>query len=368
MVCCLVNSIRFLQFFMPLLSLYIHFILSYMPNNDFKAPNSEDAEERDKFIEDVLDGNETVQKLPKPVTGWDQADLNNDVRQLENGIETINFVKPSVTSTAIEELPPLPYNMLTQQYISDKSIADAVEALIGAHLLTLGPQPTLKVMKWLGLKVLTDDVQTMEPLLSFVNTPECPDMAQRLLKDMYQQFNFGLLEDKIGIRKKGILICYTTRISLMSHLGENWVHYYRFNNKAYLLQAFTHASYFKNRITGCYQRLEFLGDAVLDYMITRYLFEDERQYSPGVLTDLRSALVNNTIFASLAVKYDFHKHFIAMCPGLHHMIEKFVKLCSERNFFDANFNSEVLLVFCCYVVIVYISLQKVCNCLFGDMQ
>lgn len=133
---------------------------------------------------------------------------------------------------------------------------------------------------------------------------------------------------------------------------------YRFKNKAYLLQSFTHASYFKNRITGCYQvsffhavefkhtiknftgrakiwgescsflpvsilvfqRLEFLGDAVLDYMITRYLFEDTRQYSPGVLTDLRSALVNNTIFASLAVKYDFHKvgssvfgnHFISL--------------------------------------------------------
>lgn len=44
-----------------------------------------------------------------------------------------------------EEIPPLPYNLHTQQYISDKSIADAVEALIGAHLLTLGPQPTLKV-------------------------------------------------------------------------------------------------------------------------------------------------------------------------------------------------------------------------------
>ncbi|VDL72636.1 unnamed protein product [Nippostrongylus brasiliensis] len=289
----------------------------YMPNNDFKAPNSEDAEERDKFIEDVLEGNDTARKLPKPVTGWDQADANNDVRQLENGVETINFAKPSASSATMEELPPLPYNMLTQQYISDKSIADAVEALIGAHLLTLGPRPTLKVMKWLGLKVLTDDVEGAEPLLSFVNTPECPDMAMRLLEDMWQQFNFSLLEDKIG---------------------------YRFNNKAYLLQAFTHASYFKNRITGCYQRLEFLGDAVLDYTITRYLFEDQRQYSPGVLTDLRSALVNNTIFASLAVKYDFHKHFVAMCPGLHHMIEKFVKLCSERNFFDANFNSEMYMV------------------------
>uniref|UniRef100_A0A183F3Q8 RNase III domain-containing protein n=1 Tax=Heligmosomoides polygyrus TaxID=6339 RepID=A0A183F3Q8_HELPZ len=117
----------------------------YMPNNDFKAPNSEDAEERDKFIEDVLEGNETAQKIPKPVTGWDQADANNDVRQLANGVETINFAKPSANSAALEELPPLPYNMLTQQYISDKSIADAVEALIGAHLLTLGPRPTLKV-------------------------------------------------------------------------------------------------------------------------------------------------------------------------------------------------------------------------------
>lgn len=53
--------------------------------------------------------------------------------------------------------------------------------------------------------------------------------------------------------------------------------------------------------------MEFLGDAILDYLITRFLFEHKKQYSPGVLTDLRSALVNNTIFASLAVKYSFHK-------------------------------------------------------------
>ena len=55
----------------------------------------------------------------------------------------------------------------------------------------------------------------------------------------------------------------------------------------FVRQAFTHASYHYNDITDCYQRLEFLGDAVLDYVITRHLFEDERKHSPGELTDLR---------------------------------------------------------------------------------
>lgn len=38
---------------------------------------------------------------------------------------------------------------------------------------------------------------------------------------------------------------------------------YYFSDRSYLLQAMTHASFFPNRLTDCYQRLEFLGDAVL---------------------------------------------------------------------------------------------------------
>lgn len=81
----------------------------------------------------------------------------------------------------------------------------------------------------------------------------------------------------------------------------------------------------------CYQRLEFLGDAILDYLITKHLYEDPRQHSPGVLTDLRSALVNNTIFASLAVKYDYHKYFKAISPELFHVIDDFVQFQLEKN-------------------------------------
>lgn len=50
---------------------------------------------------------------------------------------------------------------------------------------------------------------------------------------------------------------------------------YKFHDISYLLQAFTHASYQPNRLTDCYQRLEFLGDAVLgnkDNFILSYNF------------------------------------------------------------------------------------------------
>lgn len=105
---------------------------------------------------------------------------------------------------------------------------------------------------------------------------------------------------------------------------------YTFNDRSYLLQAMTHASYTPNRLSDCYQRLEFLGDAVLDYLITRHLYEDPRQHSPGALTDLRSALVNNTIFASLAVRHGFHKYFRHLSPGLNEVILRFVRIQHEN--------------------------------------
>ena len=52
--------------------------------------------------------------------------------------------------------------------------------------------------------------------------------------------------------------------------------YLRFKDRSYLLQAFAHASYYPNRLTDCYQRLEFLGDAVLDYLITRYTLSSQK--------------------------------------------------------------------------------------------
>jgi hypothetical protein len=46
---------------------------------------------------------------------------------------------------------------------------------------------------------------------------------------------------------------------------------YKFRDRSFLLQAVTHASYSANRVTDCYQRLEFLGDAVLGTAKMLYL-------------------------------------------------------------------------------------------------
>jgi dsRNA-specific ribonuclease len=61
---------------------------------------------------------------------------------------------------------------MTQQCINDKAIADTVEALIGAHLISLGLTSTLKFMDWLGIKVMLTPKKPESPLLQFMDSEE----------------------------------------------------------------------------------------------------------------------------------------------------------------------------------------------------
>lgn len=72
------------------------------------------------------------------------------------------------------------------------------------------------------------------------------------------------------------------------------------------------------------QRLEFLGDAVLDYLIASYLFSAYPKLKPGQLTDLRSLSVNNKAFACVAVDRCFDKYLLCDSNGLSEAIKKYV--------------------------------------------
>src|SRR3989338_644344 len=76
-----------------------------------------------------------------------------------------------------------------------------------------------------------------------------------------------------------------------------------FKNKKLLEQAFIHRSYI-NENPGTKlshnERLEFLGDAVLELIVTDFLYKKYPNYTEGELTALRSALVNAVIISEIA--------------------------------------------------------------------
>ena len=77
----------------------------------------------------------------------------------------------------------------------------------------------------------------------------------------------------------------------------------KFKNENLLKQAFTHRSYInENRDSGFEhnERLEFLGDAVLELVITDYLYNKMQDSDEGEMTALRSALVNADTAARVA--------------------------------------------------------------------
>jgi len=86
-----------------------------------------------------------------------------------------------------------------------------------------------------------------------------------------------------------------------------------FGNKELLRTAFTHRSFLnENRKSGMEhnERLEFLGDAVLELIVTEYLYAKYPEKSEGDLTSYRSALVNAVTLASVAESLGMNDHLL----------------------------------------------------------
>ena len=95
---------------------------------------------------------------------------------------------------------------------------------------------------------------------------------------------------------------------------------YIFHNKEYLNQAFTHKS-LDTEPRKNYERLEFLGDAVIDIIVSRELMRDFPEGDEGLLTQRRAALVQKPYLASIG-------HLLDLMDYL--MIEKSVNLEIEK--------------------------------------
>ena len=144
------------------------------------------------------------------------------------------------SKVSIEKLPSfVPYNLLTQHSIPDKSIADCVEALIGGYLIACGPKGALLFMSWLGLDLLSSTED--QPKI------ETREEEEENSINVFPLPPSPLLDDsKEGRKQLDFLLNGYDKFEEL--IG------YKFRDRSYLLQAFTHASYYPNRLTDCYQR------------------------------------------------------------------------------------------------------------------
>jgi len=82
---------------------------------------------------------------------------------------------------------------------------------------------------------------------------------------------------------------------------------YEFKNKLLLEEAFTHGTYgAENGLS--YERLEYIGDSVLNLMITMEQFHAYPTLAPGHLTRLRAANVDTEKLARVAIKHGLHRY------------------------------------------------------------
>ena len=87
----------------------------------------------------------------------------------------------------------------------------------------------------------------------------------------------------------------------------------RFNDQTLLVQALTHRSYLNENpdaVQSDNERLEFLGDALLDFVTAEYLYDRFPNTREGNLTSLRAALVKSSTLAAFARQFDLGRHIL----------------------------------------------------------
>ena len=112
-----------------------------------------------------------------------------------------------------------------------------------------------------------------------------------------------------GIHKKVFYLFMSDLVKLEHVLG------IAFHNRHLLKEAMTHKSFAaEHKIPYDNQRLELLGDAVLQIVMTRYLFDRYPDLQEGALTQIRSALVNQDSLAEFARSIDLG-HYLMLGKG-----------------------------------------------------
>lgn len=170
--------------------------------------------------------------------------------------------------------------------LGDKSIADVCEAFIGATFMQYHTIGHWEPSNW---------DETVKAVKLFANRE---DHLMSKWSDYYEAY---------------IMPTYQTGDATASMLNMarqiEKKHPYHFKHPRLLRSAFTHPSYaFMFEHVPNYQRLEFLGDALLDMAFIMHIFYNYPGKDPNWLTRHKGVMVSNKFLAAVCVKLGWYKH------------------------------------------------------------
>ena len=192
---------------------------------------------------------------------------------------------------------------IVKHHLGDKTIADVCEALIGAAFVTHDrPGETWHENQWQdALRAVTKLVESENHLMTTWN-----DYRLAYEKPSYQTGDVTASQRDLAekVERK---------------------HAYHFNYPRLLRSAFIHPSQpFMFEHLPNYQRLEFLGDALLDMASITHLFYRFPGKDPQWLTEHKMAMVSNKFLGAVCVNIGFHKHLRYTHSPLEHQIKAYV--------------------------------------------
>lgn len=118
--------------------------------------------------------------------------------------------------------------------------------------------------------------------------------------------------------------------------------HYKFKSKNLLTEALTHSSM---NLGYSYERLAFMGDSLLSYLMTNHLHCTYPHLDPGTLSLLHSRNVENDKLARVSVKHKFHQYLRLNEPNLRQLIQDFVEVMEveSTSFICGDFNPPKVL-------------------------
>jgi len=189
--------------------------------------------------------------------------------------------------------------------LGDKSIADVCEALIGAALLTCHETGDMDRAVRAVTELVSSENHQVTEFAEYYKLYKKPKYQTALATEMQRNLAWQL-EQK---------------------------HPYHFKYPRLARSAFTHPSYpFSYEHVPSYQRLEFLGDSLLDMACVNFLFHNFPDKDPQWLTEHKMAMVSNQFLGALCVSLGFHLHLLLFNPGFQKQITDYVTdLTEARN-------------------------------------